>query len=458
MKKILTVLSFLTVMSLQAQTSYTLDSTVLTSRIVIDGIDIPWEIIWGPDDQIWMTERYGRVSRVNPLTGQQTVILDLSAFVYDQSEAGLLGMILHPDFSNQPFVYLVYTYQTVGNVRERLVRYNYNGTALVSPQTLIDNITGNSTHNGSRLLILPDNTLLMTTGDAQNTSSPQNVNSLSGKVLRLNLDGTIPADNPNPASYVYSWGHRNAQGFCLAPNGLVYASEHGPTTDDELHIIKKAHNYGWPTVAGFCNTTTEINFCNDSSVVEPLVAWTPTIAPSDMVWYTHPSIPEFQDKLIMTVLKDKRVISFGFNTAGDSVISQNHYLINQLTRLRDICVSPDGKIYLATNGNSWSNTAPFTHRIVELYNAAYTVPSSVANIEQNIVKVWPNPITKGQALQIDAQGADSGLLRIFDLSGREILNREFSANSIETDLNAGVYFYNIQLSNGKTASGKLICK
>jgi hypothetical protein len=160
----------------------------------------------------------------------------------------------------------------------------------------------------------------------------------------------------------------------------------------------------------------------------------------------------------MTVLKDKRLISFGFNAAGDSVISQNHYLINQLTRLRDICVSPDGKMYLATNGNSWSNTAPFTHKIVELYNAAYSVPSTVANIEQNIVKVWPNPITKGQALQIETQGADSGLLRIFDLSGREVLNREFSANSIETDLNVGVYFYNIQLSNGKTASGKLICK
>ena len=458
MKRILTILSVLTVMGIQAQT-YTLDSTVLTSRTIVDSIDIPWEIIWGPDDQIWMTERYGRVSRVNPITGVQTVILDISSTVYDQSEAGLLGMVLHPDFSNQPYVYMVYTYQSSGNVRERIVRYNYNGTSLVSPQTLIENIQGNTTHNGARLLILPDNTLLMTTGDAQNTALPQNVTSLSGKVLRLNLDGTIPTDNPNPASYVYSWGHRNVQGLCLAPNGLVYASEHGPTTDDELHIIKKARNYGWPTVAGFCNTTTEINFCADSNVVEPLVAWTPTIAPSDMVWYTHPSIPEFQDKMIMTVLKDKRLISFGFNAAGDSVVSQNHYLINQLTRLRDICVSPYGNIYLATNGNSWSNTAPFTHRIVELYNAAYVTPTAVSDIAQTNVKIWPNPISKGQALQIEIPSELSGIIRIFDLSAKEMLSREInSSSSIDTELNAGMYFYNILLSNGKVETGKLICK
>lgn len=457
MKKILTLFAFFLMFGLHAQT-ITLDSTVLTYRTVIDSVDIPWEIIWGPDDYIWMTERYGRVSRVNPQTGQQYEILNLSASVYAQYEAGLLGMAMHPDFNNQSYVYLVYTYQSGANIRERLVRYFYNGTSLVSPLILIDNIPGNSTHDGARLLILPDSTMLMTTGDAQMTSLPQIVSSLAGKVLRLNLDGTIPADNPNPSSYVYSWGHRNAQGLCLSPNGHIYCSEHGPTTDDELHIIMKARNYGWPTVAGYCNTPSEISFCADSNVVEPLAAWTPTIAPSDLIWYAHPSIPEFDNKLLMTVLKDKKLMAFGFNAAGDSVISERHYFTNQFNRLRDICVSPDGKIYLATSGSSWSNTNPFTHSIVELYNAAY-IPSAVAELSGTAVKIWPNPLGKGQQLQLQLPLGTSGNFRIFDLSGKSVYNTEvFEENSLNIDLPQGLYIYHLTLSDGNVESAKLMFK
>jgi hypothetical protein len=116
-------------------------------------------------------------------------------------------------------------------------------------------------------------------------------------------------------------------------------------------------------------------------------------------------------------------------------------------------------MYMATNGNSWSNTAPFTHRIVELYNAAYVVPTTVSSIENNLVKVWPNPITKGQALQIDVPAGLSGFIRVYDLTGKEMIASEInSSSSIDTELNAGLYFYSIQLSNGQIASGKLICK
>jgi glucose/arabinose dehydrogenase len=457
MKKIFTLLTAVFFLNniTTAQQTYTLDSTVLTSRTVISGIDIPWEIIWGPDDHIWMTERYGRVSRLNPVTGTQDVILNLSSQIYQQNESGLLGMLLHPNFSNEPYVYLVYTYQSSGSTRERLVKYTYNGSILNNPQILIDNITANSTHDGSRLLLLPDSTFLMTTGDAQATSSPQNTSSLNGKILRFNLDGSIPADNPNPNSYVYSWGHRNAQGLCLGPNNTVYCSEHGPTTDDELQIVHKAGNYGWPTVAGFCNTTTEINFCNDSTVTEPLVVWTPTIAPSDMIWYNHPSIPEFNNKLIMTVLKNKRLIAFGFNQAGDSVIQQSNYLVNQLRRLRDICVSPDGKIYLATNGDSWSNTNPFTHTIVELRNAAY-VPSAITESSDIKFRIWPNPVLKGQQLNIEFEDFKSGTLKIYDLLGRPVFRSEFNGNSnFGIDLPSTLYIYNVETNDGQIFSGKL---
>jgi glucose/arabinose dehydrogenase len=453
---VLSFFCFLFLTGIQAQT-YTLDSTVLTSRVVIDSIDIPWEITWGPDDHIWMTERFGRVSRLNPTTGVQTEILNLSGTIYQQSESGLLGMALHPDFLNQPYVYLVYTYRS-GTVKEKMVRYFYNGTTLVNPTTFIDNITGNTTHDGSRLYFLPDSTLLMTTGDAQSQPLSQNINSLNGKVLRFNLDGTVPSDNPIPSSYVYSWGHRNAQGLAIGPNNIIYCSEHGPTTDDELQIIHKARNYGWPSVAGFCNTTGEINFCADSNVVTPLVAWTPTIAPSDILWYNHPSIPEFDNKLLMTVLKDKKLIAFDFNAAGDTVLRQTHYLTGQLNRLRDICVSPEGKIYLATNGSSWSNSAPFTHTIVELYNAAY-IPSTIISTEKAEVKIWPNPIGSGQNLNLKLPSGQSANITIYDLQGKEVLRTNMvSEGNLQLSLPAAVYVYRISLNNGKTESGKLIVR
>jgi glucose/arabinose dehydrogenase len=451
-------IAILITISLQAQT-YTLDSTVLNSRNVITGIDIPWEIIWGPDDFIWMTERFGRVSRVNPSNGQQTVILNLSSSVYQQSESGLLGMALHPDFSNQPYVFLVYTYLSGNNILEKMVRYYYNGSSLVNPQTFIENIPANTTHDGSRLLILTDSTLIMTTGDAQNTSAVQNVNSMNGKVLRFNLDGSIPSDNPKPNSYVYSWGHRNAQGLCLGPNNIIYSSEHGPTTDDELHIISKSGNFGWPNIVGDCDAPNETVFCADSNVIEPLASWTPTIAPSDLIWYNHPSIPEFNNKLLMTVLKDKRLIAFELNSSGNTVLSENHYLTNINTRLRDICVSPDGKIYLATNGSSWSNTSPYTHKIIELSNQSY-IPSNVEITETDKqIIVWPNPIQKGEQLNIKIEEIGKCDLSLFDQIGRIIHSSEFEKNiSIQQNFESGLYFY-VLTKNGKTIkTGKFSVK
>ena len=123
-------------------------------------------------------------------------------------------------------------------------------------------------HNGSRLLVLPDNTLLMSTGDkGDGGSSSQNFNSLNGKILRLNLDGSIPADNPTAGSYVYSMGHRNPQGLAMGPNGLIYSSEHGQSNNDEVNIIQPGRNYGWPNVEGVCNTSSENSFCVANNVV-----------------------------------------------------------------------------------------------------------------------------------------------------------------------------------------------
>ncbi|MFT6716463.1 MAG: glucose/arabinose dehydrogenase [Saprospiraceae bacterium] len=461
MKTFLTMLgvAIFSTMSFGQQT-YQLDSTTLTSRTVRGGLDIPWEITWGPDNFIWMTERKGLVSRVDPVSGVRGIILDLTGTVYQNSESGLLGLALHPDFSNSPFVYIVYTYFENSNILERMVRYEYNGSILQNPSILIDGIQGNTTHIGSRLHVLPDNTLLMSTGDAQMQTLPQNVQSLSGKILRFNLDGTVPSDNPIPGSYVYSWGHRNAQGIWSAPNGNVYIAEHGPNTDDELQLLLKGRNYGWPTVAGFCDLSNETQFCADSNVVEPLANWTPTIAPSDIIWYDHPAIPEFNGKLLLTVLKNKELIAFDFNPAGDQVTKETHYLGQQLGRLRDICISPEGKIYLATNGTSWSNTSPDTHTIIELENKAYVPTSSgVVNLSDNNVNVWPNPSLQNGTIHFDVKGNSKQALSIFDSVGKQVYSGEIlGSSSLKLGLSSGIYLWKSQSSDGTRNVGRLIIK
>jgi glucose/arabinose dehydrogenase len=442
--------------NLFGQTTYTLDSTVLTSRVVKTGMDIPWEIIWGPDDHIWATERYGRVSRINPETGSTEVLLDLSADVYERSETGMLGMALHPDFENTPHVFIAYTYFNGSNIRERLVKFEYDGTILSPLDTLIEDITGNTTHVGCRLIFLADNTLLMSTGDAQQQSLPQDTTSVVGKILRMHMDGSIPSDNPNPSSLVYSFGHRNAQGLWLAPNGILYSSEHGPTTDDELNIITPNANYGWPTVTGFCDSPPEEAFCTENNVVEPLAAWTPTIAPSDIIWYNNPAIPELKDKLLLTVLKDKSLIAFDFNAAGDTVTKQTKYFKNDFGRLRDICISPNGKIYLATSGEEWTNTKPFTHSIIELSNEAYSSVSISERSALGLITLGPNPIASGAFLRLNIPHSLKGQFTLYDVSGRVVLSQPISTSPIQINSAPGIYFWRLASSIGTLDEGKLV--
>lgn len=240
-------------------------------------MSIPWEMLWGPDDFLWIAERSGRVSRIDPESGNRSVIAELSNIVEQSCECGLLGMALYPDFSNSPFVYLVYTYRGGNVMYERLVRYTYTNESLGSEIVLLDNILASSRHNGSRIIITPDNHILMTTGDTGGTNLSQDIGSLAGKLLRLNLDGSVPPDNPDPTSYVYTIGHRNAQGLMFRPNGMIYSAEHGPSTDDEINIIEAGGNYGWPNVLGTIDSPSEETFAQNTPVVESITHWTPQL-------------------------------------------------------------------------------------------------------------------------------------------------------------------------------------
>ncbi len=438
-----------------SQTNINIGTTTVEVQTIYTGLDIPWEIIYGPDGYIWTTERKGIISRIDPVAQTKTVILNIVSSVYQNSESGLLGMVLHPNFATNPEVFIAYTYGTFSNLREKVVKYTYNGTNLVNPVIILDNIIGNTTHNGSRLLIMPDNTLLFSTGDAQNQLFPQDINDLNGKLLRINLDGTIPADNPIAGNPVYSIGHRNVQGLLLHPNGKIYMSEHGASTDDEFQVAEPGRNYGWPNVEGFCNTSNEQSFCTANNVKEPLLAWTPTIAPSDLVYYENAAFPEFNNKVLMTVLKDKKLIAMQLDATGNSVLSQTHYLTNQYGRLRDICVGAQKEIYLATNGSSWSNTNPNTHSIIVL-----RPPNDLGidEVDGSKIAVFPNPISTSFTVQFSGNTVGNQI-SLTDMTGRMIYSAWIDSPStvIDTDhLNKGVYVLTIHSKNGKNYTKKLI--
>lgn len=329
----------------------------ISTRVLNNTLNFPWEIIWGPDNFIWFTERQGRVKRMNPEDGSVINVATISDVASTTNFNGLMGMALHPQFNLNPYVYLVYNYfDAEGDYMEKIVRFTYDGTTLTFPTTLVDGIVGKIggafIHNGSRLVIGPDMKLYATTGDANlRFDLPQNPASLNGKVLRVNLDGTIPSDNPY-GNAVWTIGHRNAQGLVFAMNKW-YSSEHGETTDDEINIIEGGRNYGWPYVEGFCDQAAEQTFCAANNVREPLYIWTPTTAPSGMDFYNHNHISQWKRSLLVTFLKDRRLRQMKLNEDGTAIEAVHEYFVNQFGRLRDVAISPDGKVYLSTdNGNN----------------------------------------------------------------------------------------------------------
>ncbi len=319
------------------------------TRVVKSGLNFPWEILWGKDDMIWMTERGGRVSKINPRDGA-TLFSFAITDVFAQGEGGLLGMVQHPNFSSNGQFYVVYNYNRSGTYTERVVRYTYNATsnAVSDPLTILDNIPAAGIHNGSRLVIVGDK-LFITTGDANDIRLVQNRGSLAGKILRLNLDGSIPSDNPTAGSPVWTIGHRNPQGMVFA-NNTLYISDHGSNIEDELNIIERNRNYGWSNINGPCNEPSEVDFCNTNNVREPL--WSTgsrTIAVCGLDYYNNDRIPGWRNSLLMATLKDATLYQFQLSSNGQSITGSREFFRGNWGRLRDVCVSPAGRVYVCTS-------------------------------------------------------------------------------------------------------------
>ncbi len=281
---------------------------------------------------------------------QQQPIATVSVKTYAQGEAGLLGLALDPDFDTSRMVYIYYTYMnSTGEILNRISRLTENNRQLGDETVLLDGIRGASIHDGGRLNIGHDGKLYATTGDAGNSQLSQDLSSLNGKILRLNLDGTIPVDNPNPTSPIYSYGHRNPQGLTWDTSGHLVASEHGPTgifpspcCNDEINLILPGHNYGWPTVFGIAGNPT---------FTDPILSTgSATWAPSGMTFYSASKIPEWTGKFLVATLRGRhlRVLDISFSPTPQ-VVSSTAFFTDAYGRLRDVVQGPDGYVYVATS-------------------------------------------------------------------------------------------------------------
>jgi aldose sugar dehydrogenase len=427
----------------------------LTQTAVAINLNTPWEILWGMDDHIWVTERAGIVSRIDPLSGEKKILLDITDSVYIGGERGLMGMAINYAASGGPEVYIAYNYNS-GGAKVKVVRYSYDSVndTLLAPIKIIDNITGNNNHNGCRLVV-DANYLYITTGDAEDEARPQNSNSVNGKILRLNLDGSIPVDNPLPGNPMWSKGHRNPQGLVMA-NGRLYSSEHGPSNDDEVNIIENGRNYGWPNVQGFCDNAGEIIFCNDSNVAEPIIAWTPTLAVAGIDYYDKTLIPDLTNSLLLVSLKAGRLIQLKLNTSGDSVISETTIINSTYGRLRDLCISPDGRIFIATSNRDGRGTPIATDdRIIELKPQA----NGINTLRDDHINVYPNPVRPGENIYINFGEKTSGYYSIIDIAGKKIDQQEFNeiiSGNIDTEgMNSGFYFLNL-ITDKYTITKKIV--
>jgi aldose sugar dehydrogenase len=416
----------------------------MTTRIVRDSLFIPWELVYGPDDNIWYTQKNGYICRLNPVTKVIDTLYHETNTVI-QGEGGMLGMALHPNFPTDPYVYVAYNYTQSSTYRERVVRYAYSSGALQSPQVLLDNIAASNIHNGCRLIIIGDK-LFITTGDAANQPSAQNLSSVNGKVLRINLDGTIPSDNPIAGNAAWSWGHRNAQGMVYAKNN-IYISEHGPNSDDEISIVQKGRNYGWPTVHGFCNTPAEMTFCTDSNVVEPIMAWTPTLAVCGIDYYDHPMFPAWKNSLLMTTLKESKLYELELNGTYDSITTAAVIPNVSFGRIRDICIGKHGNVFISTS-NSSSNGSNRIDKIIEIYDPSYVPPVAINNSTADGIDVYPNPAKDKVFVKIDASKKAPLFYNLLDMEGRVVSKGQLNtgSNSIQVEhLATGIY--NLQIRN-----------
>jgi glucose/arabinose dehydrogenase len=316
----------------------TRDGVRFRVETVLTGLDIPWSLNFAPDGRLFVTERPGRV-RIVGATGSSELALSLDG-VFTQGEAGLLGLALDPEFAQNRFVYIYYSASVSGRAVNRIVRYREVDSRLGERVVLLDNIPAATIHDGGRLRFGPDGLLYASAGDAADANLAQDVASLAGKILRITRDGRVPPDN-RFSSPVYTYGHRNPQGFDWHPaTGDMWESEHGNSGNDEVNAIRAGLNFGWPRIEGAATMT---------GMEVPVTFYNPSIAPSGASFYRGQRFPQFANNLFVATLRGTHLLRLTVDTAARRVTAQERLLDGTFGRLRDVVSGPDGYLYFCTN-------------------------------------------------------------------------------------------------------------
>jgi glucose/arabinose dehydrogenase len=326
------------------------DGSIVAFRVetIAANLEVPWAIAFAPDGRIFFTERPGRVRVIENGNLRPQAIMVIRD-VEESGESGLMDLTLHPQFAGNHFLYLAYAYLGEGQ-SVRVVRYREKDNTLIEPKIIIENIPAARFHAGTRIRFGPDGKLYITTGDATERQLAQQLSSLAGKTLRLNDDGSVPRDNPfvnqaNVRPEIWSYGHRNAQGIAWQPGtDLQFQTEHGPSGfdgpggGDEVNIVERGKNYGWPVIH-HTQTKTDLE--------SPLLEYTPAVAPASAMFYTGSAFPQFSGNFFFGNLRGQTIIRVVLDSRR--VVSQERLLEKQYGRIREVAEGADGSIYFSTS-------------------------------------------------------------------------------------------------------------
>ena len=303
-------------------------------KVIATNLQKPWALTFG-DGKIFFTEKVGRLRVVDNGTLVNDSVADFR--VTDISDAGLLGVTTHPDFVQNHFMYVYYTYKEGDKLWNKVLRITESNDKIVDAKVILDKIPGAEFDDGGVIKFGPDKKLYIGTGDATDQNAAQDLTSLAGKILRLNDDGSIPSDNPIPNSPIYSLGHRNPQGLTWDDQGNLYETEEGPTKNDEINLIEKDKNYGWPNqeCSGSAQYQSALNCYNVS------------IQPSGIAYYGSGKL-DFKNSLILATLRGN--ILYQLPISNGNITSQK-IILDGLGRIREVGVGPDGYLYILT-GNT----------------------------------------------------------------------------------------------------------
>ncbi|MBD0380856.1 PQQ-dependent sugar dehydrogenase [Paenibacillus sedimenti] len=315
-----------------------------TMETIAEGLNVPWEMDIAKDGRIFFTERPGHLRVIEKGRLNPEPLITFEAPFISTGEGGLLGLALDPSFMDNHYIYVYHTYRDKDQIKNRVLRLIESNNKARLDKVLIAGLPGAENHNGGRIKIGPDMLLYITSGDRYDPPLAQDLNSTGGKILRIGLDGSIPASNPFKNSPVYSLGHRNPQGLAWHPEtGQLYSSEHGQTAHDEINLIEPGGNYGWPLIEGEESSSPE-----KANLKTPLLhSGKETWAPSGAAFVR---IGPWKGSLLVAGLRGERLIKLNLKGPKyDSVASVEHLFQGIFGRLRNVYEGPDGSLYIMTN-------------------------------------------------------------------------------------------------------------